>query len=297
METTNQTHEDKDHAEIMAKVPIERDEQSEETPAAPEPPKPEETKPEPPPPVETPAPKAEEAAKPNRPEKYIPIAQYTDEKRQWRETEDGYKQRISELETIAKGNPEAKSTDARIKAYAEKYGVDEAAVRDLMALRGDEIASKPSDLSEAQQAELAKAREVNAEKAFTDEFDQVAAPQLKEMFPNATPEQLAAAKEELRSLATTAPFLDKSLDFIAFKSREALASHFKEDRVGPEGARPATRGTPHYSPSDFKDGKTSFKVLDGLPMEDRDRIIRGFDVKTYDEFVHHITQTDELKSR
>jgi len=298
MEKTTQTPPaDPAFDEIKGKIPMDpEDEQPKEEP---EPVKePEAPKEEPAPqPAKEEAPKQEEQPKEGRPETYIPIAQYTSEKKGWRETEEGYKKRISELEAITASKEGAPSSEAKVKAYAEKYGVTEEAVRDLVGLMAadKEKEASPSSFTPEQQAQLEEARQIKAQKAFDDEFTTSAVPELKKHFPNATPEQLAAAKEEIAKLACTKPFLDKSLDFVIYKSQEALAAHFKEDRKGPEGQRGAINGAPHYAPSDFKDGKTSFSELASLSIEERDRVVKGFDPKTWDDYTHFVRQNDEIR--
>jgi hypothetical protein len=229
-----------------------------------------------------------------RPEKYIPIDKYTDEKGQWRKTEAELKTRIAELESAAGGQEGTKANEEAVKAYAEKHGLTvEAArsevdrVRDILKANGLDKPGQP-ELTEAQKAELAEAAQLKAEKSFNTEFEALAVPQLKELFPDATDKQLADAKEELSKLCLTEPFLDKSLDFIAFKSRNELKDIFEPPRKGPEVSRTAPKkGAPEYSAADFKDGKTSFDELFALDGDAQAKIVEEMDVDTYERMTRY----------
>lgn len=253
--------------------------------------KPEEQKPEEQKPEEQGSePQGEPQDTPKRPEKYIPVKQYTDEKRQWREEKQALETKLQSLESINQSHGDDK-TD-KIKQYAEKHGVTEDSVRELVGILGGD---EKKGIDPALEREIEEARQIKAEKAFSDEFDSLATPELKQHFPNATPEQLAEAKKEVEKIATSREFLDKSLDFVVFKNRDALKSIF-ETRKSPESARQAPqRGAEEYTASDFKDGKTSFSKLIELPAERQAKIVEDMDIATYDKYVRFIEDNNKLE--
>ena len=315
MEPTNQTsQEDKEFDVIKAKIPFDESDKKPEVPKEePKPTTPPEPKPkeEPKEPVVDPKDQKpdgeEEPKKPSRPEKYIPIKQYTSEKEQWKETLSKKEQEIADLRTIADSKPDSKKEDSLKKAYMEKYDVDEETAeaeiervrfvnehgKEKVEPKKPETPPTPS-LTPEQQAKIEKAEQIEATQLFNQEFLDDAVPQLKTLFPNATPEQLEKAKGEMESLATTSKYLDKSLDYIAFKERESLAEIFASDRKGPESSRPPQKGKTTYTSADFDKGKTPFSELTLLSEEERNNIVKGFSVKTWDDYNHYINQQDDL---
>lgn len=239
---------------------------------------------------------------PSRPERYIPIQQYTDEKRGWRESEAQYKARIADLEKIAGGKADTAKNEDAIRKYAEKNGItaDEAreqvsSLREALGIE-DRPAPKPEErLTPEEKERLAKADEIAAQEHFNTEFAADALPELKKHFPNATAEQLEKAKAELSKLACTAPFLDKSLDFVVYKSQAALTSLFKPKPGAPEVQRRGADKTPtEYTSDDFKDGKTSFEELANVTPEQLDKIVKGMDVKTYENWKRFTNSKDTI---
>lgn len=237
----------------------------------------------------------DEAERPKRPEKYIPVKQYTSEKKEWKERESALLKDIEDAKA-AKGS---EKEDA-IKAYAEKHDVSEESVRELMTLfgSGDRKSEDKADkmIDATLEAELEEGRQLKAEKLFEKEFTDVALPELKKAYPDATDAQLKAARAEIEKLATTKDFLDKSLDFVVYKSSTALDPLFKAGtRKGPETGRTAPkRGADNYTADDFKGGKTDFKELLSLPVDQQTKIIEGMDVKTYDEFTRYNDRNDSI---
>jgi len=240
----------------------------------------------------------EDDKKSSRPEKYIPIKQYTDEKKQWRESEASYKERIGQLEAIAGGKEGSKKTETAVKEYAEKYGVDEESVRDLAKIiKGEdkppvnpETPIKPED-----QKLLDEAREIEANQLFAEEFNTLAKPEIKSLFPNATQEQIESAKAELEKLACTSQYLDKSLDFIVYKEKANLGKLFVVGRKGPESSHTAPdKGKATYTADDFKGGKTPFSVLADLSGDEQNTIIEKMDMKTYESWSNWNVQNDPI---
>ncbi len=239
-----------------------------------------------------------------RPEKYIPLAKYIPEKKEWGEKEADYQKRIAELEAIASTVSEKKQDEA-VKAYAEKYGVPEESVADLRKALGIEdkkveTPAKPDEpqapkLSPDQQAAVDEANLIKAEKAFETEFTDVGVPELKKHFPNATPEQLEKAKKELEALATTRDYLDKPLDFIVYKEQSELAKLFPEPKAprGVEANRVAPQKSTDMTADDFKDAK-DFSALNDLSATERDKLVKEFSNDTWTRYKLWVKANDEL---
>lgn len=238
------------------------------------------------PPTDPPAPA-------QRPEKYIPVAKYTSEKRDWQQKVDDL---TRDLEAANASRGQARE-DA-IKAFADEHGISEENVRSLVEKAGTDRKEGSPELTDELKTQLQQAEIVLAEKAYDTEFNSVAVPELKKQFPNATDAQLAAAKAEIEKLATTQEFLDKPLDFVIYKNAKDLAPLFaaQQQRKGPEQARQAPEhGTQDYTADDFKDGKTSFEELMKLPPEKQSVIMEAMDIPTYDQFKRYVTTNDKLQ--
>lgn len=238
--------------------------------------------------------------KPARPEKYIPVAKYTDEKKKWKETDEAKDRRIKELETLADSNGKDKET--KLEAYAEKHGKTVEEVRELVEILKED---KPQETTSAKEKELdaettqllKEAQESRAEKLFAKEFEKDALPALKILFPDATTEQLDAAKGEVSKLATTKDFLDKPLDHIVLKSKDELKEVFAKKPIskGPEGSeRSPSKGATDYTAGDFKVGGISFDELGKLPAAKQAKIVEDMDIPTYDRYTKHMKTNDPL---
>lgn len=322
--------EDKDFEDIKSKIPFDPDDtkKPEDTkPVDPTPPKKEEEKaPVTPPkeektedekPEDDKEPKEEdddlEPPKAKRPEKYIPVAQYVDEKNKWKGTLKEKDDRIAELEKIANKQEGSKVSEDAIKKYAEKHGLDiEDAraeverVKDILDFSGDKPAPKSApkeededktpELSPEQQQRLAEADQIRAEKMYDEEFKTLAVPEINKHYPKATPEQIQAAKAELEKLATTKKYITQDLDYIVFKERAVFDKIFTEpqERKGPEGNKAPAKGKTTFTAQDFNAGKLSFNELDTLTPEERNAIVSKFDTKTWDKYMRHVNRNEEL---
>lgn len=322
MEISNQTPADREHEEIRGKIPGldetpepegNQEENQEQKPEekVEEKPQGDEQKPDhqeeekKPDDEQKPEPAPEEGKKEEdtqsrtpRPEKYIPIAKYTSEKTQWKKDMETLQARLA----VAEQGQGEQAKEQAIKAYAEKHNVSEDSVRDLLDLAG-----KKDQKSEEQgerimdtelQQKLEEADEIRAEKLFNTEYDEVAIPELKKIYPKATDAQIQAAKKEIEKLACTEGFLDKPLDFVVYKNPKVLDPLFQESpppRKGPETGRTAPkRGDSEYTAADFVGGKTSFAEFEKLPVDKQAEIIEKMDVKTYDELTRWQAQNEPL---
>lgn len=248
---------------------------------------------------EVPAPTADPENQPApaaRPERYIPVAKYTDEKKEWKTSIEEKDSRIAELEAMVGPDQGKKILDDKVKAYAEEHGVSEDSVRELLKLTTQDSPAANQELDAAVQLEIARAREINAQNQYDVEFDSAALPELKKAFPNATDQQISAAKKELEKLACTEGFLDKPLDFIVYKSKAELAPLFDGRRKGPETARQAARpGSADFTAADLKDGKVSFDEMTNLSGEKQAKIVEAMDVPTYDKYLRWVNKNSSME--
>lgn len=237
-----------------------------------------------------------------RPEKYIPVQQYTDEKRTWHESEAQYKSRIAELEKLA-GKAESAQSDDKIRVYAEKHGVtfEEAkdqveSLRDILGVTAQKPTEvKPAEFSPEQKASLARAEEAEARQVFDTEYNERAIPALKRLFPNATDSQILAAKKRVEEIACTTPFLKSPLRTVVIESEESLADLFKSKPGSPEAQRRGADKNPvEFSASDFVDGKTSFKELENVTQDQLNNIVKGMDGKTYESYMRFVNANDKI---
>lgn len=232
---------------------------------------------------------------PARPQRYIPIKQYTDEKKDWKQREA---ELLKDLEE-AKASKGPEKNEA-ITAYAEKHGVTEESVRELLALSGSgdkkQEAQAEAIIDDTIKAALEEGEQLKAEKLFAEEFEKSALPKLKTLYPDASAKQLADAKKEIERIACTEAFLKTPLDKVVLASQEDLGSFFKPaTRQGPETGRPAPKreGTT-YTAEDFKGGKTDFKELLALPSAEQGKIVEGMDMATYEAFTRYNDRNDNL---
>lgn len=246
-------------------------------------------------------------AKKPRPERYIPVDKYNEKIGDFKKIVEDNQKRISELEKIIRDNQSVSKTDAAVKKYAEKYGLDIDLAREqiesLKEVLGVDIKpedSRQNDQKEPELPEDVKARLENAEiveakLAFDNEFKSQAIPQIKSIFPNATPEQIEVAKEEIEKIACTNENLDKSLDFIVFNSKNKLSKFFavKPGHVESNN-RGADRNPITVTAETLRDGKTSFSELEKLSGDEQGRIIEQMDNETYEKYKRHLYSSDQL---
>lgn len=321
--TTNQTQNDKDFEDIKSKIPFDE----EDTTEKPQPKDDESNK------NDTSNKEEENVEDPekdnkqeddeednpqskSRPLKYIPIEQYVSEKNKWQGDMNAKNRRIAELEKMDNLGEGSAKLDIAVKKYAEKYSLDLEQAReevtrfnDIAGLFEDktdkevEKSSKeeqdnnPEDvLTEEQKNLIQEAEFLKAEKAFDKEYTSLAVPQIKSLFPKATDQQIQSAKIEIEKLATTEKYLRSDLDYIIYKEKNNLSDLFQSDRKGPESSRPgSSRGKQTYSSQDFNSGKAPFSSLEKLSASERDTIVKGFDTKTWDKYMHQLNSTEDLE--
>lgn len=292
------------------------------TPATPASPLPTEKKDEAPaavvPVVEPPKPVETTQQPQDRVVRYIPIPQWKEENRIWKEKEAGYKQRITELETIAAKREGTEAHDKRIKEYAETHNLDEAQVRGLLDLAsaGKEIttgqvieAAKPdvvvppatlpqtpavpADPAPQPAAPVATAPTPEEVAFFGQEFDSEVGPLIKAQFPDAKPEAIAKVKERIDALAHSKELHRTPLSWIFKGAAEELGKILVEDaadptpaggRKGLENYRPGSGKPNTVTAKDFKDSK-DFSALEAMNLDDRAKIVRELAPNDYMNYV------------
>lgn len=230
-----------------------------------------------------------------RPEAFIPMPKYLNEKKETEKLLADKDARIEELERIASQHNGA-DKDADIQEFMEQTGFDEDTVRGFLDLaekrfgKGQTMSQEERD-AVAKATQIVKEAELNA--SFNEEFKTSGEPTIKKAYPNATPEQLAQAKDYLDQLAHTLELRDKPLDFIVWKHQEELGKIFTEETPAMpkktiESSRVGSGKQSVYTASDFKDGKTDFAVLNDLDPSTQAQIVKDMDSNTYGKFVSYV---------
>lgn len=231
---------------------------------------------------------------PRRNERYIPIAQYQDEKKVHKKTEEDLKIAQDELARIKSTNQPAavnnQEAEAVIKAFGEKYSIDEDDVKKLLAVKGNQAALPEGFIETVQEMQREKADREEAE-FFNTEWSPIEN-QLKEKYPNATQEQLKQAKDTLNKASHTEAYIDKDLDYVLFKNDADVSKIFGQpDPATPPADQPPVRrktvessrpagSKVSLSAADFKD-KTDFAEFQNMDRVEVNKIIKDMDPKTY----------------
>lgn len=232
-----------------------------------------------------------------RPEAYIPLPKYHDEKKAWETEKADFLKKIADLE--AKGPTATTSTEDAIAKFAEKHTMDPSMVEELVTILESKLlpADKAAKIDEALKlADSAKQTEqtLKSIELFKEEFKEVGMPKLSSLYPKATPEQLEAARTFLDAVAHSAGFNDKSLtDIISFKQDDLSKIFTLPDDTTPptpsgnktmESSRPGNGKQATPTAADFK-GKTDFTDFLALDQPVQDEIRKSMDNETYQAFV------------
>ena len=237
----------------------------------------------------------------DRPKKYIPLSQYQAEKAEHKNQIDELNKKITDLQNLKdlSNKPDTNANADKLKEFkekfAEKYGYDPEDVEELLNLARSSVAV-PEEvvnfMKEQQNTQLQKQIAEN----FNKEFNAFM-PSLKDMFPNATPEQIDEAKKLIDQASHTEAYRDKELDYVAFKIKGDLEKVFvtatppsTETPPPQKGTRVADSGrmgnsNPTAITAESFKGKTSFEELNTMDPEVRSKLINDFDAKTYHAFV------------
>lgn len=163
---------------------------------------------------------------------YIPIPQYQDEKNEWKEEKEDLTHQIEEL--TAKydqaANDGKKFSEFELKEYFQKYGIpaeQQPAVTEMLSLAAkqhkipDEVTSEISTMK-------TKLAEFEDSKRFDSDWRGFASDFVKQ-YPNATYAQLEKAKEAMDILSHhEEKYLDKEMDYIAFREKEVFDEIFAQ---------------------------------------------------------------------
>lgn len=192
---------------------------------------------------------------PDRPETYIPIPKYTQEKREWKEslqakdTEITAKQ--SEIDRLAaeleKAQKEGKPNQSaqKIESLAERIGVEPELVKELIDVAREGYV--PQSAPNQEKKEEVKPA-VEPADPFPKEWDETALPELRKQYPGATAEQLADAKGVLDKAAHS-DFRRYPMDYILWNKAEELKTILATPRkktieAGAHGKGDITPATP-----------------------------------------------------
>ncbi len=241
-----------------------------------------------------------------RPEAFIPLPKYLDEKKQWeldKQARVDAEKRISELEAL--GNTAKPATEDDISKFAEKHSMDVEMVKELLVMAESRVlpAEKRKQLDDALKITDQRKHEdavLKSQELFKTEFNDIGKPEITKLYPNATPEQLEAAQIFLDGAAHTATFADKELPYVIYKLGGELAKIFttEGDPAKPtppnKGMEPHKTGQSRVGTMTAKDfeGKTDFSDFLALDQSLQDTIRKEMDTKTYSNFLAFISKQD-----
>lgn len=245
---------------------------------------------------ETPEAKAPETPT-KRPSRYIPVKKYTDEKRQWKETEDDLRRQLAEAQATAtqeKGSETTTQEKAEVAAdavrvFAEKHGFNIDQVNDLVQVVADSAIPPEVKQLIAQQKELAA--DTEATQQFETQWNGVVG-ELRSLYPEATEAQLVDAKALLEQMAHTEETQNVPLKYLIAGERDAFDEVFGKPQLTHEGARTGTNQR-SVSAKDFDDGVTSFDTLVQMSEEERRGIVRDMKPSTYDKYMRYVMASDD----
>lgn len=216
--------------------------------------------------------KSDDGKRASRPERYIPLKKYHDEKKVLNDKIKDLEEKLRDS-GVKEGS---KEEEEDIKAWAEKHGYEEEEVSGLVGIIRKELGVEDlRKVSEERQAE----KEIEH---FEKEFAKVE-PSFKKDFPDATPKQLKQAKQKMDEFAFSEWGHDKDLDYILFKKRGEFAKIFgagESSKTIEAGRHGGKGGDSPLSAKDFR-GKSDFSKLQALPEEQRNKIISDLAPEDY----------------
>lgn len=239
-----------------------------------------------------------------RPEAFIPMPKYLDEKKDWKKTETALAEanaKIAELTKLSE-QKDGLQKDEDIEAFMDKTGFGREVVDGLLALAEKRVLTP--ELKEALKKAEVITKEAELDTAFSSEFQKDGEPALKTYFPEVTEDQLAKAKTFLDQVSHTKEFSDKTLDYVIFKHKTEIAELFgeKADATPPitkktiEGGRNGGGKPVGLTAKDFSGDSPDFTALNNMDPAERSQLIKSFDTKTYQRFVQYAgTQTGGLE--
>ena len=146
------------------------------------------------------------------------------------------------LEALGKADTpeEKKEATDDLEAFALKIKADPQAIREMFELFSKRVtpATDPAlaeGLKKFQDWQSQNSKVVE-QAEFEKEFT-ASAPKLKELFPNASPEEMNAIKAELDTISHTKEWHDKSLAYVAFEHKDKLSALISPHKRGMEGTK------------------------------------------------------------
>lgn len=169
---------------------------------------------------------------------------------------------------------EKKEATDELEAFAKEINASPEALRKMRTLFLKDVKVTDPELvnrlAKFEQWQAANAKVMEAH-AFEQEFQQ-ATPKLKELFPNASPEEMGAIKTELDKLSHTKEWHDKSLAYVAFEHKDTLSALVSPKKRGMESGNRKPEGeanSTEFNPSpDFS--KMSLKEMQAWEEEYRE---------------------------
>jgi|GEM_PF-1933141 len=170
-------------------------------------------------------------------EKKSELKTETERREQAERERDELKQK---LDAIGKADTPAEKKEAadELEAFAKKIGAEPSAIREMrdLFLKDFKLPADEALLRDLEEFKAWKAENASTiEKVRFDEEFQASTPKLKELFPNASPEDLSAIKTELDKISHTKEWHDKSLAYIAFEHKDKLSALVTPKKRGMEG--------------------------------------------------------------
>lgn len=141
------------------------------------------------------------------------------------ELQRDFDQKLEKMrEEMSKGKPDqAKSDDLEddVKALAKELDFDEAKVRRIIEVSRKGLQLSPEDKQALDEFKASKSeREAKEQEAiFTEEWNSLP---VKTQFPNASEEQIKAAKEKMDELSHSEKYHNYDMDYILFKEKETF---------------------------------------------------------------------------
>jgi hypothetical protein len=203
---------------------------------------------------ETPEPKTEEAPKEplqdapkEEPRKRSIYDEYKDKKAELKsekERADNLQRERDELQTKLEALSTAGTAQEKSEAQDEidqfltsHQQWDKDAVKDLIAIAQKGIKPELDEATKKGLAEFQSWKQENAKSLEAQRFNQefeATLPAIKEMFPNASDDELKSIRQELDKIAHTPGYHDKELDYVVFKSKDTLSALVSPKKRGME---------------------------------------------------------------
>jgi len=256
----------------------EEEEEEEETPEE-EPEKKEEKKP--------------EKRKVARPQKYIPLKKYQEDKKKW-------KQSIQDIKDAQQVDETKKEKKNRLKKLAEKHDTSIEFLEELTDIidSGEEVKpeaviEKKEKKTEIEKKPIEEKTPTNEEivEQFDSEFDEFSS-DLKKQYPKATEEQIAEAKKIMDQHAHTPEFENTILEHILKIKKEDFDAVLGDspNNQGVEGGRPSGEGFREIKANSFKkdkDGYYNFSSLHKMPEgSKKEKIIDDMPPEQWEAYVN-----------